>query len=755
MAESNGVYVPINLDVDDAQKELDKWSKKLAKTSVEVEIKINYETELMKQSKPYREALRDAEKRLKEIADFDSKTGTWASKTYEFRGDDGITRDLPKYSAKTVNDAVKAYEKAKEAAEPYIQKLEALRNEIGKLEDEQDDATRHIEEWGRIVDSLQEKQGASATGAFTFDPMLAQIGALEQAQLQAIPPITKLDEALERMGQAYTENIAAIKKSGGAFGALGKRISGLAKRVLVFSVMTSALRELRQAFGNLVQSDTELSKQLNQLKGNFLTLISPLVNVLLPALRTLVAILNLIITQIGQLVFGLFGLSWADAQQNAKGMAKSMASGAKSAKEMQKSLMGIDEINRLDAESGTSGGGGAGGASFDPMDVTGKLLELEAAALGALVALGIILVLTGANIPLGLGLIIAGIAGLVAEMVVNWNSVTDKVRSTIAKIVGLVSGAALATGILFLLTGANVGIGLALLIAGLAGTVTALAFSWTSTEGKVKAIVTTLTQILSGAALVVGAFLLFTGANVGLGLGLIAAGIGGSALSFKWDYIAEKIKGVIQVVKDLLLSAWDWIKGIWTKLKDGFTKGVGDLKRIWGEFATVLKDKLSSAWEKVKAVFSKGGQIFDGIKEGIAETFKKIVNGLVSGINKVIAVPFNAINAAIRKIRDASILGIKPFASLSTINVPQIPYLAQGTVVPPNKEFLAMLGDNKTETEIVSPLSTMRQALLEALEQSNREQTIVINVDGRKLFEVMVNQNNNEVRRTGASPLLV
>ena len=74
---------------------------------------------------------------------------------------------------------------------------------------------------------------------------------------------------------------------------------------------------------------------------------------------------------------------------------------------------------------------------------------------------------------------------------------------------------------------------------------------------------------------------------------------------------------------------------------------------------------------------------------------KAVINGLIRGINDVIAVPFDGINWALRKIRDIEILGFKPFDWIDEIGVPQIPYLAKGAVIHPNAPFAAILGDQK------------------------------------------------------------
>ena len=120
---------------------------------------------------------------------------------------------------------------------------------------------------------------------------------------------------------------------------------------------------------------------------------------------------------------------------------------------------------------------------------------------------------------------------------------------------------------------------------------------------------------------------------------------------------------------------------MWKGLKDG-AKGAWDgIKNVFGSVANWFKDIFSNAWQKVKDVFSAGGKIFTGIKDGIVDAFKKVVNGIIDGINKVIKLPFDGINAALQKIKDISILGLKPFDWISTIAVPQIPKLATGGVL--------------------------------------------------------------------------
>lgn len=146
-----------------------------------------------------------------------------------------------------------------------------------------------------------------------------------------------------------------------------------------------------------------------------------------------------------------------------------------------------------------------------------------------------------------------------------------------------------------------------------------------------------------------------------------------------------------QGILDFFGNIWKGIQGVFSHVTDWF------------------KNVFSGAWNAVKNVFSVGGKIFDGIKDGILTAFKTVVNGLITGINKVIATPFNGINNALKLIKGISIAGLKPFDFIQTISVPQIPKLAQGAVIPSNREFLAVLGDQKNGRNLEAPEGLIRE----------------------------------------------
>lgn len=178
----------------------------------------------------------------------------------------------------------------------------------------------------------------------------------------------------------------------------------------------------------------------------------------------------------------------------------------------------------------------------------------------------------------------------------------------------------------------------------------------------------------------------------------------------------EGIKGAFSAVAEwfdqyVVQPVANFFKGLWEGFKNAAVQAWEGVKSVFSKVASFFKDVFSKAWAGVVAIFAIAGEIFVNIKNGILTAFKTIVNGIISGINKVVAVPFNGINSALSVIRNISILGLTPFAGLGSISVPQIPYLAKGAVLPANRPFLAVVGDQRHGTNVEAPLGTIQEAV--------------------------------------------
>jgi len=180
----------------------------------------------------------------------------------------------------------------------------------------------------------------------------------------------------------------------------------------------------------------------------------------------------------------------------------------------------------------------------------------------------------------------------------------------------------------------------------------------------------------------------------------------------KTDWVREHFgiigEAIYNVFTGLLQSVLDIFDSIITGVKntfDGiikFLKGVftGDWQQAWDGVKQIfisvfdaIKGVVTSVWNFIMTLFNAGGKIFVGIVDGIANVFKWIINTLITGINWVIAQPFNFINGILNKIKSINILGVEPFMGLwdwNPLPVPQIPQLAVGTNYVPQNQ-LAMI----------------------------------------------------------------
>lgn len=235
-----------------------------------------------------------------------------------------------------------------------------------------------------------------------------------------------------------------------------------------------------------------------------------------------------------------------------------------------------------------------------------------------------------------------------------------------------------------------------------------------------------------------------------------------------WNSIKEKASNTWDGIKNVFSVVGNWFhdkvispvanffSGMWDKLKNGAKNAWAGIKSVFSTVANFFGDIFSKAWKKVKDIFSTGGKIFDGIKDGIVKAFKTIVNAIITGINKVVAIPFNGINWALNKIKSVSILGLKPFDWISTISVPQIPRLAKGGIT--NGATLAEIGE--AGREMVLPLESNTQWMDLLADKINQRQgrsiptKLILQVNGRTFGETAIENINEITKQTGTLPLV-
>lgn len=212
---------------------------------------------------------------------------------------------------------------------------------------------------------------------------------------------------------------------------------------------------------------------------------------------------------------------------------------------------------------------------------------------------------------------------------------------------------------------------------------------------------------------------------------------------YNWfnDNVISPIKRIFDSmwtsVKNFASHAWRGIKSVFSSVAKWFDRNVVQpLSKTFKGMWDGIKKIASDTWDGILRLFEAGGKIFLGIKDGIGNLFKTIINGLLRGVNKVISTPFKFLNSILNNIRSISVLGIAPFKGLWSYNpvtVPHIPYLDVGTNYV-QKSGLAMIH----EGEAVVP-----KQYNPALGNSGSDEQIQLLKEQNSLLRDLLNKDNS------------
>lgn len=239
-------------------------------------------------------------------------------------------------------------------------------------------------------------------------------------------------------------------------------------------------------------------------------------------------------------------------------------------------------------------------------------------------------------------------------------------------------------------------------------------------------------------------------------VGLVLEGIADILDGNVWEGIKKVGRGLLDLMNPIG-GLQDDFKSLWEKVASGASSAWEGIKNAFKSVPEWFQSKFRDAWQKVKDVFSTGGRIWSGIKEGIESTFRTVVNAIIRGMNTIIAVPFNKINSMLNTIRNAHFLGISPFQNLWGVNplpVPQIPMLARGAVIPANRQFLAVLGDQRNGNNLEAPESLLRQIVREEAGSAGSRYEFIARLDRRTLFDEVITEAKLRKGQTGKNPLV-
>lgn len=548
-------------------------------------------------------------------------------------------------------------------------------------------------QFNRLNDRIDKIGNSIASDTRALDSMKAKSGELSAQLAGAKNQTSGMSDAAEEAAKRMDK--------------FGQHVKTLAKRVLVFSLISAGLRALKNYLWEAIQQNDEAVAAIARLKGALMTLAQPIVEVVIPAFTLLINVLTRIVTAVARLVSMLFGTTIQKSAAGAKALNKqknAIQDVGKAAEKASGSLADFDELTTISYSDNKSSGGGIGDMGLDTSggiapdftsmidDGLSAILELFTGA--ALLALGAILAFSGANIPLGIALMVLGAIAIWDAISQNWDAIKEILQGPLGWAVAILSTALLVLGAILIFTGANIPLGLGLLILGAIGLATTVAANWNYIVEALQGPLGLVMGLLGAAFLVLGIVLLFTGVGVPLGLGLILIGAASlaAAIAPNWNFL-----------KDKLVECWNSIKNWWN------TKVKKFVSEHW--------------WAKL------GLDIIGGLLSGLINKWKAVVSWVTNAVKWITNAFSNVLNffsggkgtfATRNNLGSGGIGGYK-MQAMPALRSIEVPALAQGAVIPANKKFLAVLGDQTKGTNVEAPLSTIQQAAVQAFAEMGPE----------------------------------
>ena len=371
------------------------------------------------------------------------------------------------------------------------------------------------------------------------------------------------------------------------------------------------------AMDSVRASSTRMKNQVGAAFGELYTAIAPIILSTIELLNRLANALTMIFAAFS----GKGG--WYKAKEGFEDIGDAAGGAGSAAKEALRYLAPFDELNRLPSDNGSSGGGGGGGGGnfgdmyeWVPFEegsmldtisdfVSDKLQALDLLLDVFVFGVGAILAFSGANVPLGIGMMIVGAYKGYHDATENWDAIKEQLSGKFAAITALISTALLVIGAVLAFSGASIGLGIGLMVAGAAGLATVVAANWDAIKEKLEGPLGVATAIISGAVLVLGILLCCAGLW-GPGIGLIVAGASGLAASVaaNWDNLksagqtaAEKVKEGWESVKDKAKLVVEVVKDKWEEFKTG-------VSNLWDKGIEIGVSLVKKGWETVSGWFS-------------------------------------------------------------------------------------------------------------------------------------------------------
>lgn len=511
MSADGSIIIDTDIDDKNAQQKLNRINKKIQSLENQLASKNHGKLPLEENLNSVNTKLQEAQKRLSMLKEEQSAINAAMSP--------GASPD----------DYLRAYSDKDRVNEALKQQKE----EVDAIEKEWKQADRALSSYNSKISGLESKLNQAKVEA----------GGIYQQVSRTVPDTNKMAKSVDR-----------AQKSAAKF---SMRLREVIRSALVFTIITQALAKFREWMGKVIKTNDEARAAIARLKGALLTLAQPLIEVIIPAFTKFVDILARIIAMAARFTAALFGTTAekaADSAENLYEETEAIEGTGEAAEKAEKSLASFDEINQL-------AGGDKGKEENkkedkleDPIepdfsivknkiqDALSSILELLTGA--ALLALGAILVFTGASIPIGLALMVAGALAIADAITSNPEAIKTLLQGGLGEALSIIGPLVAVIGVLLVVTG-HILLGIALIILG--ATIWAVGTTSGDEGDFVQNIITRLSEaaaVIGPLIAVLGVFLVITG-HILLGVAFIIAGAAlwavGKAAGDEGDFI-ENIK---------------------------------------------------------------------------------------------------------------------------------------------------------------------------------------------------------------------
>ena len=790
MAADGSIVIETNIDNKKAQKELNQLAKKIQSLEDQLTSKKQGRFPLVENLNVVNAELEEARKQLSMLQD--------------------------------EQNAINAAMKAGSSADDYMRAYSDRPMVDSKLKKQQEKVDAIEKEWRQAEKALSDYDSKISGLEGKLNLAKEEAGGLQQNMAKSGPAAAKMAKSVDR-----------AQKSASKF---SSRMREVIRSALVFTVITQALAKFREWMGKVIKTNDEARASIARLKGALLTLAQPMIEVIIPAFTSFVDMLARIISMAARITAALFGTTAekaADSAENLYEETEALEKTGEAAEEAGKSLASFDEINQLSGSSNKSENQAQQDQSIEPdfsivktsiQDALSAILELLTGA--ALLAIGAILVFTGASIPVGLALMVAGALAIVDAVTSNPEAIKALLQGGLGEALSIIGPLVAVIGVLLVVTG-HILIGISLIIMGAAIWATGAA---SGDEGDfIQNILTRLSEaaaVIGPLIAVLGVFLVITG-HILLGVAFIIAGAAlwavGKAAGDEGDFIQNILTRLQEAAE--VIGPWIAIIGIVLLVAGQIALGIGlivlgiaifafsKMEMDGGEsLIDTIVSALSAAMVEISPYIAIIGLVLilvpgmqgigiamlvAGIGLFIAGTALAASNStemkswvevlqldqvsqwvstalLLAGIALVAigAMTLNPIfllagiallggGVALKALNSSGKTSSGSFSarsgsgrmSVPRLSIDDVPALAKGAVIPPNKEFLAVLGDQKSGTNIEAPTSEIEAAVARGMQRygGGGSNTVILEIDKQVLGRVSYQATQSEVQRIGVN----